>query len=315
MSKLTTFLKNPQKSVSYKLKQFRRRYLKLVLSDKIYSHLPDKMAIKAKYESVFGKELDLKDPKTFNEKLQWLKLYDRRSEYSDMVDKYEIKRIVSERIGEEYVVPTLGIWDKAEDIDFNTLPAQFVLKCTHDSASVIICTDKKEFDYVEAKEGLNSCLRKSQFKYGREWPYKYVKPRIIAEPYLVDESGVELKDYKVCCFNGKAVYLDLHFGRFLQHKKNHYDFDWNPLDFSAGTPTDYSIDFRKPQRLDDMKRVSEILSKDIPFLRVDFYSIYDRIYVGEVTFFPGSGFNLFDPPEIDLELGNMLDLPKKHYLC
>lgn len=311
MSKITTLLADPRKAIYAKYKAFRYKYLHFCLSDRVYPHLPDKMAIKAKYEWLFGKKLDLMNPKTFNEKLQWLKLYDRRPEYVNMVDKYEVKRYIAEKVGEEYVVPTLGIWNRADDIAFNVLPTQFVLKCTHDSASVIICKDKSSFDKEDAKKRLSVCLKKSQYLFGREWPYKDVKPRIIAEPYLVDESGDELKDYKVCCFNGRAVYIDLHFGRFSQHRKNHYDFDWTPLYFSAGSPTDYSIVFKKPQRLDDVKRVSEIVSQGIPFLRVDFYIINDRIYVGELTFFPGSGFNAFDPSTIDAEMGKKLILPQK----
>lgn len=315
MSKIVTLLKSPKEAISYKYNQLHTRFLKLCLSDKVYPHLSDKKAISVKYEWLFGKKLDLNDPKTFNEKLQWLKLYDRNPLYTTLVDKAEVKKWVAEKIGEEYVIPTYGVYDSADEIDFDALPDRFVLKGTHDSASVIFCNDKNTFDREDAKKRLSECLKKSQFLYGREWPYKNVKPRIIAEPYLVDESGEELKDYKVCCFNGKAEYLDLHFARFSQHKKNHYDFDWNPLFFSSGSPTDYSIAFEKPERLDDIKRVSEILSKEITFLRVDFYIVYDRVYVGEVTFFPGSGFNSFDPPIIDYELGEKLVLPEKRTIA
>ena len=309
--KIKTFIKNPAAAVKNKIDERRQKEVAYCTNPESYAKISDKRAVRAKYYTIFGTYPNLRNPKTFNEKLQWLKLYDRRPEYVEMVDKYDVKRYIAEKVGEEFVVPTLGVWDRAEDIDFDSLPDRFVLKGTHDSASVIICTDKSKFDREAALRELSSCLKKSQFLVGREWPYKNVKPRIIAEPYLVDESGKELKDYKVCCFNGKADYLDLHFGRFSQHKKNHYDFGWNPMYFSAGSPTDYSIDFARPQRLDDMKRVSETLSCGIPFLRVDFYSIYDRIYVGELTFFPGSGFNKFDPPEMDLKFGEKLILPKK----
>lgn len=311
LRKIKTFVCHPVAAIRNRAEEARRAKVAEWLKPENYKDLSDEDAIKAKYYSVFGIFPDLRHPKTFNEKLQWLKLYDRRPEYSKMVDKYEVKKYIAETVGEEYVVPTLGVWESADDIDFDALPDQFVIKCTHDSASVIICKNKSEFDAESARARLSECLKKTQFGYGREWPYKNVKPRIIAEQYLVDESGEELKDYKVNCFGGRAEYLDLHFGRFSEHKKNHYDFEWNPLYFSAGSPTDYSVKFERPSRLDDMKRVSETLSRDIPFLRVDFYSIYDRIYVGELTFFPGSGFNAFDPPEIDLEMGEKLTLPKK----
>ena len=311
LSKLKSFFRHPIKAIQNRQNDRYEARMKRRLKPEVYNTLPDKKAIEAKYFRAFYKKLNLRHPKTFNEKLQWLKLYDRRPEYIPMVDKYEVKKLIAEKVGAEYAVQTLGVWDRAEEIDFDALPEQFVLKCTHDSASVTICTDKKTLDKEIVKKNLNSCLEKSQFLFGREWPYLGVKPRIIAEPYLTDESGTELKDYKVFCFGGRADYIDVHFGRFIGHKKNHYDFDWKPLDFVASVPTDYSVSIPKPQNLKKMKEIAERLSQGIPFLRVDFYCIYDKLYVGELTFFPGSGFLPFTPPEWDEIFGSCIKLPKK----
>jgi len=273
--------------------------------------LPDDLYLSLTYRIKMGERLNLSNPKTLNEKLQWLKLHDRRKKYIKMVDKYEMKKYVSKRIGKEYVVPTLGVWDHFDDIDFKELPEKFVLKCTHDSRSIVICTNKDTFDKGKAKEKLEKKLKKNQFWHSREWPYKGVKPRIIAEPYLIDESGKELKDYKIFCFNGRPDYVEVDFNRFVEHKLNPYDFDWNPLNFCDTSKNDYEANIPKPMRLNDMKEIAEVLSSDIPFIRVDFYSIYDKIYVGELTLYPASGFIRYNPEYVDLQMGNKLSLPAK----
>jgi hypothetical protein len=189
--------------------------------------VPDTLQIKVKYFLVFGKKLNLQHPQTFNEKIQWLKLYDRKSEYTNMVDKYEAKRYVASIIGEEYIIPTLGVWDNFDDIDFDTLPEQFVLKATHFSGGVYICKDRESFDVKKIKKDMNKILKHNFFFSGREWPYKNIKPRIIAEKYMVDESGVELKDYKIQCFNGEPKIIQVDFDRFSErHKRNFYSIDW-----------------------------------------------------------------------------------------
>lgn len=271
----------------------------------------DEKYIKRIFKLMMGYEIDFDATKTFNEKLQWLKLHDRNPEYITMVDKYAAKKWVADRIGEEYIIPTLGVWEHFDDIDFDTLPDQFVLKCTHDSGGLVICTDKSKLDVKAAKKKINKCLKRNFYWVGREWPYKNVAPRILAEPYILDESGVELKDYKIFCFNGKAKYIEVDFNRFVEHKLNTYDFYWNPLNFCDKSKSDYSANIKKPTRLSDMKQIAEKLSKGIRFLRVDFYSIYDQIFVGELTLYPGSGFIQFDPPETDLNLGKILDLEDK----
>ncbi len=270
--------------------------------------LPDKLYLKLYYFLIFKKRLDLKNPQTLNEKLQWLKLYDKNIEYVKLVDKYEVKEYIAKMIGKEYVIPTLGVYNSFDEIDFEMLPNQFVLKCTHDSGGIVICKDKKTFDIDSARKKMNKCLKRKFFYVGREWPYKSVKPRIIAEKYLVDESGIELKDYKIFCFNGKAEYVEVDFNRAIRHKLNTYDFDWNPLNFGDKSPNDYNANIKKPKKLAEMRKIAEKLSKDMVFLRVDFYSIEDKIYIGELTLYPGSGFINFNPSEVDLKYGKLLDI-------
>ena len=185
--------------------------------------LGDRVYVKWHYFFRTGRKLNLDNPLTFNEKLQWLKIYDRHENYTRMVDKYEVKKYVSEIIGEDYIIPTLGVWNSWDEIDFNTLPEQFVLKCTHDSQSTVICKDRSTFNFENAKKKINTHLKKNYYWQSREYPYKDLRGRIIAEKYMVDESGYELKDYKVFCFNGKAKYIQVDFDRFKNHKKNIYD--------------------------------------------------------------------------------------------
>ena len=268
----------------------------------------DRRYLEKLYKVKRGDTLNLDDPQTLNEKLQWIKLYDRKPIYSKMVDKYEVRRIIADKVGEEFLVPLFGVWNKFDEIDFDKLPNQFVLKCTHDSGGLTICTDKNKFDKKAARRKIESCLKKNYYTNSREWPYKDVKPRIIAEAYMVDESGWELKDYKIFCLNGHAEYVEVDFNRYVKHKLNPYDFDWNPLYFCDDSKNDYDANISKPKRLMEMKRIAEELSKDMDFLRVDFYSIDEKIYIGELTLCPGSGFIAFDPKETDLFYGKKLKL-------
>lgn len=275
--------------------------------------LPDKRFLKLKYLQLFEKKLDLRHPKTYNEKLQWLKLYDRKPEYTPMVDKYEAKRIVAEKIGEEYTVPTLGVWDRAEDIDFDALPEQFVLKCTHDSGSVVICHDKATFDKAAALEKLGRCLQKNPFDYGREWPYKNVKPRIIAEPYLEDEKTGELPDYKFFCFDGLVRALFVATDRQKEGEETKFDFfdaDGKRLALRHGHPNALTPP-ALPAQFELMKKLAATLSKGFPHLRVDFYECNGKIYFGEFTFYHHAGFVPFDPPIWDETFGAWLTLPEK----
>lgn len=192
----------------------------------------DKTFLKMRYKYETGHRLNLKNPQRYNEKLQWLKLYDRRPEYTNMVDKYEVKRIVEEKIGADYIIPTLGIYNTFDEIDFDALPSSFVLKCTHDSGSVILCKDKAHFDKESAREKLTAALKKNFYEAFREWPYKNVKPRIIAEQYMQNAAGTDLEDYKVMCFNGEPKIINLHKDRYHNHTQSFYTSEWKYLDLS-----------------------------------------------------------------------------------
>jgi len=280
------------------------------LSRSAISHvIPDKIFLSFYYKAVFGKKLDLNNPRTFNEKLQWLKLYDRRTEYSTYVDKYEVRSYIAETIGDQYLIPLLGVYNDVDEIDWDKLPNQFVLKCTHGSNSNIICPDKSKLDIESSKSQLKKWMKKNWYWFGREWPYKNVKPRIICEKYMVDESGKELKDYKVFCFSGEPKLIQVDFDRFTDHKRNIYDTNWNLLPVEIKFPSDKSRVINKPVKLEDMLKFARILSKDYPHVRVDFYSIGEEIYFGEMTFFHGSGFERILPEEFNVEMGKWIKLP------
>ena len=260
----------------------------------------------------FGHFCNLQTPRTYNEKLQWLKLYNRKPEYTQMVDKYEAKKYVANIIGEEYIIPTLGVWDRFEDIDFDTLPNRFVLKCTHDSGGLVICRDKSKLDISEARKIINKSLNRNYYYMHREWPYKNVRPQIIAEKYMEDESGYELKDYKWFCFDGvpKALYIAKDRGVEGEETKfDFYDEEFNHLPFTNGHPNSTHCRL-KPQGFEKMKELAAILSQGIPHLRVDFYDINGRIYFGELTFYHWSGMVPFEPEEWDYKFGEWIKLPQ-----
>ena len=270
----------------------------------------DEQYLKQKYKRIFGKELNFENPQTFNEKLQWLKLYDRNPEYTKMVDKYEAKKYVASIIGEEYIIPTLGVWDRFEDIDFESLPNQFVLKTTHDSGGVVICNDKNNFDYKTARKKLNSSLKRNFYLMGREWPYKAVKPRILAEVYMEDEETKDLRDYKFFCFDGDVKALFIATERQNKNEETKFDFfdaDFNHLDVRNGHPNAKVLP-SKPICFEQMKKLAGILSKGIPQLRVDFYEINGNVYFGELTFFHWSGFVPFEPKSFDKIFGDWIIL-------
>ena len=274
--------------------------------------LPDSLYLKLLYRLKMGKKLDLKNPKSFNEKLQWLKIHDRKPEYIRMVDKHEVKEYVSEKIGKQYIIPSYGLWERFEDISFENLPNQFVLKCTHDSGGLVICKDKTKFDLVEAKRKIEHSLKTNYYYKGREWPYKKVTPRILAEEFMVDESGIELKDYKVLCFKGEPKLIELHQGRYLgKHYQDFYDTSWKKQSINQLGESAHPEEAQKPLCLDKMLELSAVLSKNIPHVRVDWYVINDKLYFGELTFFDASGFDAFVRYEDELLLGSWITLPKK----
>lgn len=275
--------------------------------------LSDRQYIKLRFRMIFKKKLNLKNPQTYNEKLQWLKLYDRNPEYSKLVDKYEVKQNIAEKLGQEYVIPTLGVWDKFEDIDFNALPNEFVLKCTHDSGGLVICKDKSKLDFESAKKKINASLKTNYYWQEREWVYKNVKPRIIAEKYMVDESGYELKDYKFFCFNGEVKALFIAKDRNKPGEETKFDFfdeNFNHLPFTNGHPNS-EPPYIKPEGFEEMKELAAKISKNIPHVRVDFYNINGKIYFGEITFFHWGGMTPFKPEEWDYKFGEWLVLPNE----
>ncbi len=272
--------------------------------------MSDETYLKIGYRIRMNKKLNLKHPTTFNEKLQWLKIYDRKPVYTMMVDKYEVKKIVADKIGGEYIIPTLGVWDKFDDVDFDSLPNQFVLKCTHDSGGLVICRDKSKLDIEAVRKKINRCLKRNYYYTNREWPYKNVKPRIIAEKYMADESGYELKDYKFFCFDGLAKVMFIASDRFNPNEETKFDFfdmDFNHLPFTNGHPN-ASHDIRCPESFEKMKELAGILSKGIPQVRVDFYDINGQVYFGELTFSHWSGMTPFEPEEWDEKLGALIHL-------
>lgn len=273
--------------------------------------IPDKAYLKMVYRFQTGQKLNIDNPQGFNEKLQWLKLYDRKSEYTQMVDKYGVRELIRERIGEDYLIPLLGVWDRPEDIDISALPEQFVLKCTHDSGSICICRDKAAFDMDAAVKKLRHRLKIGTYWPLREWPYKNVTPRVIAEKYMEDESG-ELKDYKVLCFGGEPKLIEVHSGRYAKaHTQDIYDTDWKEMDITQAGQLRSKEILPKPACLQEMLDKSALLSRGIPTVRVDWYIINGRLYFGELTFFDGSGMDLFDDPQVERTVGSWINLPEK----
>lgn len=268
--------------------------------------------LQLQYKIATGKALDFENPVTYTEKLQWLKVFDHRPEYTRMVDKYEVKQYVTEVIGEKYIVPMLGIWDDPDDIDFAKLPNQFVLKVTHDSGGLVICKDKERLDISEAKRKLERLLRTNYYIGTREWPYKNVKPRIIAEQYLEDSIYKELRDYKFFTFGGepKILYIAQGRGKNEPTVADFFDMDFNHLPFTIDHDM-APVPPEKPINFELMKELAAKLSEGTPQLRVDFYEVDGRVYFGEMTFFHCSGLAPFHPEEWDRTLGSWVTLPDK----
>lgn len=292
MKKILSYIFHPSKIIIY----FASRN-KIRISDERY--------LKMLYKLIIGKKLNLDNPKTFNEKLQWLKLNDRKDIYTMMVDKYEVKKYILDIIGEEFVIPTIGIYNSFDEINFDELPEQFVMKCTHDSGGVVIVKDKSNFDKIKARKKLEKSLNLNFYYLGREWPYKNVKPRIIIEKYM----GDNLNDYKIMCFNGNPYYSFVCSDRSSE-KGLHVTFfndKWEKMNFERHYPSSKE-EIVKPLNFDKMLELSKKLSRDIPFVRVDWYEIDNKIFFGELTFYPGGGFEEFSPIEWDYKLGELIDL-------
>lgn len=276
--------------------------------------VPDKQYIQYLWEQKMDYPLDLKNPRTFNEKLQWLKLYDRKPEYTTMVDKYRVKQWVADRIGEEYVIPTLAVYQSVDEIDLEKLPDQFVMKCNHDSGSVVICRDKDSFDLDAVKRRLGKAMKRNYYWNCREWPYKKVLPKIIAEEYLEEKNSYSISDYKFFCFNGlpKMMYVSKGLENHETAAMSFYDMNFDLLDCKRKDfkPCDGMV--CKPMNFEKMKDFAGILSCNVPHLRVDFYEVDGKLFFGENTFSTNGGWIPFEEKRWDVLMGEWLELPKHH---
>ncbi len=274
--------------------------------------MSDEEFLKRKFKENVGYELNLDNPQTFNEKLQWLKLHDRKPLYTIMADKYRAREYIRERVGETYVVPLYGVWNSPDDVDFNCLPEQFVIKCNHDCGGLSICRKKEHFDIDAAKKKLAKSLSTNYYSVGREWQYKNIKPVILAEKLLENSDGSPLVEYDFFCFNGVPRIISCAWGdrdKGEPHYNDFYDADFNRIPLSCIYPAS-SVVFNKPDAFEEMKSIAEKLCGDRAFLRVDIYVCDGKPFVGELTFHHWGGMGIFDPPEWDSILGSWIELPK-----
>jgi hypothetical protein len=276
--------------------------------------LPDRYYLQMLFFFEMGKRLNIETPITFSEKLQWLKLYDRKQEYTIMVDKVKVKDYVASIIGSEYIIPTLGVWDKPEEIDWDSLPVRFVLKTNHSGGStgVVICRDKSLFDRQKAVDDLNKSLRNDVYKNRREWPYKNVERKVLAEEFVgPTQEDVDFPDYKFFCFNGEPIYCQVITGRKKEMCIDFFDREWNHQPFHE--PCNFPFankELKKPNNLEKMWKAAKQLAEGKPFVRVDFYEDNNTVLFGEITFYPTSGMGGFSPSEWDEKLGDLIKLPK-----
>ena len=284
---------------------------KIWLSDQVSSLIySDKLYVKFLYFLVHKKKLNLDNPKTFNEKLQWLKFNKNYDAYAKLVDKYEVRGFVKNTIGEKYLIPLLGVWNKFEEIEWDSLPNEFVLKATHDCGSVIICDNKATIDLKLVEKKLNHALKRNYFLKDRTPVYKNIKPRLIAEKLIKDDLTIIPNDYKFFCFNGKVEFIQVDSNRLTEqeHRRNIYNSKWDFIDLSIVHPNDkYNID-PKPCNLSEMIRVAENLSKGINHVRVDLYNANNKILFGEMTFFHGGGLEYFIPEIWNRKFGDLIEL-------
>jgi len=278
-----------------------------------YSLIDDKLFIKQRFKRVFGYELNLKNPRTFNEKIQWLKLYYRNPLYTELADKYAVRSYVSEKIGSDYLVKLFAVYDDPNQIEWQSLPNKFVVKTTHSCGFNIICKDKNDLDIEGATKKLQKWIEFDYYKEtnSREWHVKNIDPKIIIEEYLQGDKDFGLLDYKFFCYWGIPVFIEVHFDRFTNHTKKIFDSSWNELPYCHGFKM-YDGNIEKPVKLGEMLDVSRRLSENTPFCRVDLYNFNDRVFFGELTLTPGGGFNKFDSYETDLLFGKNLKLPERY---
>ena len=306
MKRIMKYIKNPRRIIAY------------LGAKGFLNWVEDENYIKLIFRGIFGKELNLDSPQTFNEKLQWLKLHNRKPEYTMMVDKYAVRKYIAHTIGEEYLIPLLGVWDNPNDIDFDALPNQFVLKCNHNSGlGMCICKDKSKLNIEKVKAELRKGLKQDYYLTNREWPYKNVDRKIIAEKFMEDDNDnadLGLIDYKFFCFNGtpKFAYVAQGAAKAYKSKINMMDLEWKLMPFQRTDHPQFEKVPDKPVNFQKMVELSKILAKDIPFVRVDFYEINSKLFFGELTFFPGSGYIPFEPEEWDYKLGEWIRLSMEY---
>lgn len=274
--------------------------------------IPDKWYLALRYRMKLGQWPNLKNPQLYTEKLQWLKLYDRKPEYTTMVDKYEAKKYIADIVGDQYIIPTYGVWEKFDDIDFESLPNRFVLKCTHNSGGVIVCMDKQSFDIDKARKVIEDCLRENYYWHSREWQYKNVKPRIIAEEYLYDTDYPDdsIMDYKFLCFDGEPKLIYYAEENTDDPYADIYDMNFQKQNIQFPEPNSPVI-AKEPERFEEMKEIARKLSKHSAHLRVDFYNVNGKLYVGELTFYHCAGIFHIQPEKWNRILGDWITLPKK----
>jgi hypothetical protein len=290
------------------------RKSKSALSDFFWYYVvPDTWEIRRVFKKRLGYKCDLMHPRTFNEKIQWLKLHDRKELYPKLVDKHEAKHVIGNLIGNEYIIPTLGVWNRFDDIDFSKLPNQFVLKCTHDSASVVLCKDKSSFQTSVAREKLTKALKTDYYHYiGKQWAYKGIERKIIAEAYLDEGNDLGLTDYKFMVFGGKCKCIFVCVGRQSKLRLDAYDMDWQLMPFTRNNHPNMKERIPRPKGYETMLFIAEKVAGfvDNPFVRVDFYEVNGKVYFGEVTFYPEGGLGSFNPTEWDYVLGDWIELEK-----
>lgn len=296
------------------MKNHNIKVILILILEKINILFPDELYLKLQFRLRMGYKLDLDNPKTFSEKLQWLKLNNKNKQYTSLVDKYEVKSYIEKVIGRSYVIPTLGVWDTPEQIQWSSLPNQFVLKTTHGggSSGVVICKNKEQINIEAIKHSLNKSLKQDIYKIFREWPYKDVNRRILAEQYLEQEDGSDLIEYKFFCFHGSPEFL------YVRHtdretKKKSLCFvtrNWEMTSFRRKKDGPVTVIPPKPKLYTEMLMVAQKLSSEFPFVRVDLYSNNNQVYFSELTFYPSSGLLPFDSYESDRKIGDMIDLPK-----
>lgn len=279
-----------------------------------FTWLPDKLYLHLLFRVEIGYRLNLKNPQTFSEKIQWLKLYDFRPKYTKMVDKVAVKKIVADIIGDEYIIPTLGVWNSFDEIDFDSLPDRFVLKTSHGGGGggVVVCPNKNKLDKIVAQKIINSSLRKDISRSYREKPYRDVPRRILAEKYLTNGYDKDLPDYKFYCFNGEPCYCQVIRDRHSKETIDFYDMEWKHQEFIGLNPIAHNgqTPVACPQNFKTMQNICRQLAKDIPFIRVDLYEVNKNVYFGETTFYPASGMGIFIPNDWNSILGDLIVLER-----